>query len=289
MFKPGLAAEAVLKLIVFPCVVSPKLDGIRAVVPEKTLLSRSLKPIPNRYIQNLFNKCRFMDGELIKGSPTSQSAYRDTVSEVMAFDKTEGATFYVFDYIKDLTLPFTVRNEMLWDAVLELKHPKVVVLEHRWIENMEELLAFEQECLDMGYEGLIIRAPNAPYKTGRSTVKEGYILKLKRFSDAEAIVIGFEERMHNGNEATKNELGRTQRSSHKANMIGMDMLGALQVKFGEVEFSIGTGFTDEERIHIWNNRSSFLGKLAKFKSFLIGVKDLPRHPVFLGWRDVIDT
>ena len=43
--------------------------------------------------------------------------------------------------------------------------------------------------------------PNAPYKQGRSTVREGYLLKVKTFLDDEATVVRFEERMHNGNEA----------------------------------------------------------------------------------------
>ena len=33
-------------------------------------------------------------------------------------------------------------------------------------------------------------------------------------------------------------------------------------------------------------RKGFTGRVAKVKSFPIGVKDKPRHPVFLGWRDM---
>ena len=32
-------------------------------------------------------------------------------------------------------------------------------------------------------------------------------MKLKRFADGEAVVVGWEELMHNANEATKDELG----------------------------------------------------------------------------------
>jgi DNA ligase-1 len=95
--------------------------------------------------------------------------------------------------------------------------------------------------------------------------------------------------MHNGNEATTNELGRTKRSSHAAGKTGRGDLGALIVNFGDVTFNIGTGFTDVERTDIWDNRDSFQGRLAKFKYFPVGVKEAPRHPVFLGWRDGSDT
>ena len=115
-------------------------------------------------------------------------------------------------------------------------------------------------------------------------MNEGYLLKLKRFEDAEAVVIGFEERMHNGNEATVSELGRTKRSSHKANKSGRGDLGALVCRTPEgIEFNIGTGFTDSDRQRIWDSRDQFLGRNAKYKFFPVGVKEAPRHPVFLGW------
>ncbi len=116
-----------------------------------------------------------------------------------------------------------------------------------------------------------------------------FLLKLKRFTDAEAEVVGFEERMHNGNEATTNELGRTKRSSHAAGKTGRGDLGALQVRYEGVEFNVGTGFTDEDRAAIWADQPAYLGRLAKFKFFSVGVKVAPRHPVFLGWRDRSDT
>lgn len=114
-------------------------------------------------------------------------------------------------------------------------------------------------------------------------------MKLKRFVDAEAVIVGFEERRHNGNIATTNELGRTQRSSHAGNKIGRGDLGALIVTDGGVQFNIGTGFSDEERADIWNYKVAYLGSLVKYKHFPIGVKDLPRHPTFLGFRDRSDT
>ena len=53
--------------------------------------------------------------------------------------------------------------------------------------------------LDDGYEGLMLRAPDGPYKFGRSTVKENTLLKVKNFLDDEAEVIGFKEQTTNTN------------------------------------------------------------------------------------------
>ena len=146
----------------------------------------------------------------------------------------------------------------------------------------------EAYFLQMGYEGVMIRDPHGYYKNGRSTTNEGTLLKLKRFMDAEYEVVGFEERMHNGNEAIKDELGHTKRSSHAENKVGRGDLGALVLRHGSVTFNCGSGFTDAEREDVWKNRDVYLGKFAKIKSFQIGVKDLPRFPTFVGWRALED-
>lgn len=288
-FKPMLASDADLSIMRFPVIASPKLDGIRAIVIDGVVMSRSLKPIPNKYVQSLFANCEYFDGELIVGEPTSETVYRDTVSHVMAHDKTDFAvSFYVFDHIAELDTPYTERSKKL-KAVSKSRTSRVKLHESKIINDGAELVAYETECLAAGYEGLILRDPNSKYKRGRGTSKEQIILKLKRFVDDEAVVIGFEERMHNGNEATTNELGRTARSSHKANMVPMGTLGALQVEFNGIKFNIGTGFDDAQRAEIWADKSKYLNQLAKFKHFPIGTKDAPRHPVFIGWRDRRDT
>ena len=288
MFKPMLATDADLEKLRFPLLASPKLDGIRAVVREGVVFSRSNKPIPNKYVQEQFSMLDAADGELIVGQANSKTVYRDTLSHVMSHDKTGfDVTFRVFDHIRFPNKRYVDRHNLLhYDAI---RHSNVIVHEHRLVQDLKSLIAYEDECLEFGYEGLILRDPNSPYKLGRSTMKEGYLLKLKRFVDAEATVIGFEERMHNGNEATTNELGRTKRSSHQSGKTGRGDLGALQVRFGDVEFSIGTGFTDSDRAEIWDDQGNYRGRLVKFKYFAIGIKEAPRHPVFLGWRDRSDT
>lgn len=288
MFKPMLACEADIEKLRFPLLASPKLDGVRAVVRNGVVYSRSNKPIPNKHVQSLFKRHEHYDGELIVGDPTAHDVYRQTTSGVMSVDGEPDVRFFVFDHVKHIVAPFKERYELI-DTSGKGK-PSGLILHIQWgINTLDQLLEYESEVLEQGYEGLILRSPDAPYKMGRSTVKEGYMLKLKRFTDAEAVVVGFEERMHNGNEATVNELGRTKRSSHKAGKSGRGDLGALVVEFDGVRFNIGTGFTDEERREVWDNRSGYLGQLAKFKYFPVGVKEAPRHPVFLGWRDRRDV
>jgi DNA ligase-1 len=166
------------------------------------------------------------------------------------------------------------------------------MLTYQQLNNLAELEEYEEWALLLGYEGVMLRDPNGPYKQGRSSTKEGILLKLKRYEDAECVITGFEELEHNGNEAKKDALGHTKRSSHQENQVGGDTLGALVVKgltaFEGIEFKIGTGFDFNTRKDIWNERDLLKGEIVKFKYFAIGVKDAPRHPVFIGFRDASD-
>jgi len=57
----------------------------------------------------------------------------------------------------------------------------------------------------------------------------------------------------------------------------------------DADLNCGAGFTDEQRAQIWNRQANYIGALAKVKYFPVGMKDAPRHPVFLDWRDRSDT
>lgn len=294
--KPMLAVCAELNEIRYPLLASPKLDGVRALVIDGKLCSRSLKPFPNESVQNAYSKKEFngLDGELIVGSPTAKDVFRSTSSATANAIGHPVVTFYVFDDFSAAGT-FEQRLAVLRDRFLTAEasdplQPAIVVLEHRLIVNAEQLNAYEQEMLAIGYEGLILRSPRSPYKQGRSTVAEGWMLKLKRFTDSEAKIIGMEEEMANGNEAKRNALGRTERSTAKAGLKGKGQMGALIVcdVHSGVQFNIGTGFTIADRKLFWENRNAVLGMTVKYKSFLVGVKDSPRFPVYLGMRPAHD-
>jgi DNA ligase-1 len=228
-----------------------------------------------------------LDGELLAGDPCAPDVYRKTVSMVMSEDADiTGLNYHVFDV--QCPGPFTQRYEVA-RGYLNGGQEGVQLVPQVLARDADALLRLEAEWVGKGYEGAILRKPDGPYKHGRSTRKEGYLLKLKRFADSEALVIGVTELMHNGNEAKTNELGHTARSSHKAGLVGTCVLGALSVRdcVSGVEFEIGTGFTAEDRAELW--RVPPIGKLAKYKYFAGGSKDKPRFPVFLGWRDRRDV
>ncbi len=287
-FKPMLAATLTdVSAVRFPVLASPKLDGVRAIVKDSVVLSRSLKPIPNRHVQSLFGHAYLegLDGELIVGAPWATDCYRITVSGVMREEGTPDVRFFVFDQVK-ANQDYSKRSM----NISSLAHRSAMALPHQWVYSLDELAEYEAKCLEQGYEGVMLRDPNGAYKFGRSTLKEGGLLKLKRFSDSEAEILGFEERMHNTNEKLRDERGYAKRSTAQDGLVPCGTLGALLVRdiHTGVEFSVGTGFDDATRAGIWANRHRTLGALVKYKHFSIGNYDKPRFPTFLGFRDPID-
>jgi DNA ligase-1 len=267
-------------------VASPKLDGIRAIVRDGVVLSRALKPIPNKYVQHVFSKFDRLDGELIVGDPVDPAAYRNTMSGVMSIEGEPDVKFWVFDYQDQgryLDRFGHIIRYGLEDPLLEVVRTDEVL-------GPDHFLEVYKNYLEIGYEGIMLRSTQAEYKHGRSTLKQGSLIKYKPIQDSEAMVIGFTEKLHNANEATTNELGYTARSSHKANMVPMNTLGALVCSSPEYDeyFQVGTGFDDATRKYIWENKDDLLNSVITFKHLPYGGKDRPRHPVFKGFREVID-
>ena len=287
VFKPllAVACEDVSK-VKYPVLLSEKLDGIRASVHNGVVMSRSMKPIPSAAVQAKFGRSEYegYDGEIIYGDKNAKDVFNKSTRACMSHEfpkelDIHELKFYVFDRITDE--PYKDR----WWGIRPDGQNEVIKLRNFLVSSSEEVQELEAGFLQMGAEGVMLRDPEGRYKQGRSTLKEGILLKVKQFVDEEATIIDFEEKMHNANEATVGELGQTKRSSHQENMIPCNTLGALVVhseKWGT--FKIGTGFNDEQRQEIWNNRGSYQGKMVKFKYFAIGVKTLPRFPTFVGIR-----
>ncbi len=138
----------------------------------------------------------------------------------------------------------------------------------------------------------MIRTPGSPYKCGRSTEREGYLLKIKRFEDAEAVILDTYEGLSNQNAAERDAFGRTKRSMAQAGMVGRDELGGFivrQVGTG-VEFRLGYNHVvgGVDRLTLWQQREGLVGKLVKFKHQPSGTKESPRFPKFIGFRETWD-
>lgn len=289
--KPLLSCEVSLDKIRLPVFISTKLDGLRAVVIDSVVFSRSLKPIRNKYVQKLFGKPEYngMDGELVVGDVYAKDVFQKTTSGVMSAEGEPDVKFYVFDICNRPEETFTARRFILHNKLKNLpSDSKVVMLQQHYVETLYDLQQYLEDERIKGGEGIICRNPDGKYKYGRSTPKEQLSVKLKFFSDSEFKVVGFEELHSNTNEQTINELGYLTRSTHKQNQIPMGILGSLVLEFGDLTFKVGSGFTMEQRSEIWKNQHSYLGKFASVRYMEVGVKQLPRCPTFKGWRDIDD-
>lgn len=293
--KPLLACKVTdLSKLTYPLFSSEKLDGIRCVIKDGVAYSRTLKPIRNKYIQSILGRPELngLDGELIVGEPNASDCMRKTNSGVMSIEGEPDFTYHVFDIWDRPGTRYKSAYLSLIGKSWDIAEPRIQVLPQVKAYNVSDVERHEQAALDMGFEGLILRSIDGLYKFGRATEREGYLFKLKRYLQEEAVVIGFEQFCRNENDPEINELGYTQRSSAKDGMALLPLLGALIVRGNfnntSTTFNIGTGFTLSEREQLWKNRAWLIGKIVTYKFFPTGSKEKPRHPVFVSFRDEDD-
>jgi len=280
-----------------------KYDGIRVFVRDGYAYTRSLKPVRSAEIQSwVRNNSDFlegMDGEIICGDPTADGCFQRTSSFVMSYDKLDTFTFYVFDKwdepdIFEQRFEYLKYQQGIWQR--NMKSPgNIKLAETRLLLNMDEVNEFHEEMIAQGQEGIILRDPDAFYKFGRGSPVKCECIKMKEggWIDTECKILDFHEQLHNANEATIDNLGHTERSGHKENLIGKDTLGALSVSGSFPDGTaftcrVGTGLDDEIRQKVWDRRQDYIDKIVKMKYFTVGIKDKPRFPTFLGFRDADD-
>ena len=286
MFKPMLAVDAgKLEALRYPLLASYKIDGIRAVTTADGPRTRSLKPIPNAHIAAKLSALPpGLDGELVVMNVNGTPDFRATTSAVMNRKFEPDFQYMVFDRY-DVQAPFMERH----DDVRRGEYPSFVkVVPQVTVHKAADVLDLFTDALAFGYEGLILRAANARYKCGRSTLNEQGMLKVKPWEDAEALIVACLPERANNNVAFTSELGRTKRSTAKAGRVDRETLGTLVVRSDRWprDFEIGTGFTDAEKLAMWADKP--IGKLAKFRFVNVGDYDVPRHASFVGIRSPED-
>lgn len=290
-FKPMLSATldgVDLSTLRYPLLASPKLDGVRCIIWEGVAYSRNAKPIRNRFVQEWAKGHHNLDGELIVGSPVEDDTGEvlgRTQSGVMSFDGAPDFTFWLFDSPDRAYPRFSDSLEHVQDNHRDCWRIRCV--DHSFVNNAVELAKFEEQCLFHGYEGVMLRDLSGPYKHGRSTLREGYLMKLKRFTDGEAVVTALEEGFHNANELQRDELGRAKRSKDSGGLVPSGMVGtiiAISPEWGELRIAPGK-MTHGERIVLLKSPQSIIGRTIHWRSFGYGVKDKPRFPRYYGIRE----
>lgn len=279
----------------YPLLATPKVDGIRAYRASGDLWTNSGRPVPNlnirRALQTLLPDG--IDMELFTRD------FQSSMSLVMSFNNPiegSGLEVFIFDYLDPDADTVGYADRILRLSSYWKQHLKslkfIKPLWPVWIKSAKQVESFFQTCLAEGFEGICLRSPDGPYKFGRSTEDEQYLLKYKPFLDAEARIIAVEPLLVNNNPATESPTGKQERSSHQANKVPTPSLGSFTVRDlkSGISFSVGNGpgLTMLQRKILWEERFSLPGKIIKYRSMPFGVKEKPRQPQFLGFRDERD-
>jgi DNA ligase-1 len=200
--------------------LSEKLDGVRAYWDGKQFLSRN----GNRYFApDWFTEglpLVPLDGELWIG----RKQFQRTVSIVRRQDGGDSwreVRFLIFDAPAN-DEPFEVRLRIV-NLIIGMNQPRYAEAHPHVVCSGKDHLHEEIDRIEaFGGEGLMLCQPGSLYETGRSST----LLKVKRFLDAEAQVVGHEP----------------GHGRHKGR------LGALLVAMANgTHFAVGTGFSDAER------------------------------------------
>ncbi|PQO44425.1 DNA ligase [Blastopirellula marina] len=229
--------------------MSEKLDGVRAYWDGTQILSRqgNVYHAPDWFVEGLPSTP--LDGELW----IDRKRFQQTVSVVRRQDKSDhwkNVRLLVFD-APECEGSFENRLEYLAETLGPSQHPYATVHQHQCCESLahlrEELTKVEQ----LGGEGLMLREPGSKYEVGRSMS----LLKVKSFHDTEAVVLDH----------------RAGKGKFKG------MLGALIVQLPDgTEFSVGTGFSDAERVS-----PPPPGSVITFRYQELSDGGVPRFPSFV--------
>lgn len=229
--------------IKYPTYVDPKLDGLRMIAIKEsgvvTLYSRGGQIFENfpqitQAIKDLPEDNVVFDGEVMADTAAS---WNDTQSVAFssAGKKDDSGMFYnIFDCMaayrwraQDCPKEYLARLAWLELLLLDKANPVSPLL--RMVQGKEvadeaELLAFYEECLAQGYEGIMVKDLTAPYRFKRSKA----VRKLKPVATYEGVITGF----YLGNPNSKWAQG----------------FGGFTVRLpGGAETKVGGGFTDDQR------------------------------------------
>ena len=309
-FKPQLCPNEKVDLstLSYPLLASCKLDGIRCIFYKGQILSRSLKQIQNKQLREKFEPIRawtektgnVIDGEIYDPKMTFQEITSFVMTEDLTDPKTikkngcileipETLNYYAFDFLygEQTHHSFYERLTALADVIIEIKSPYIHPVLHKKVNTKEEVEQTFEWALNNNYEGLILRNPNSPYKCGRFTIKEGGAFKIKPFVTFDAKITGVEQSTEVNEDAEKktNELGRSVTSKKKDDRHLIEKASAFWVDYEGKPLKVVLSMTDPEKVAVWANRASLIGKTIEYKGMLVGSKDVPRHPVMIRYRE----
>lgn len=269
--------------------VEVKLDGVRVITvvwPDGRVLqfSRNGKELVNfEHIKNqMALTAGHYDVPMVFDGEVMSSSFQDLMKQVHRKSDVQSgdAVLNLFDILplEDFeegicTTPQHLRSQTLvgWYNHNTGRLPNVSVLHQREVdldteEGQAEFRAINQQAVAGGYEGIMIKDPDAAYECKRTTAW----LKLKPFIEVSLEVVDFEE-----------GTGRNQGRLGAIICEGVDDDRRIRV-------NVGSGFSDSDRDSYWAGRNKLSGSIAEVRADAItqnqdGSYSL-RFPRFLRFR-----
>lgn len=188
--KPMLASSDISK-IKFPCICQPKYDGVRCLVFEDDnneicILSRKGK---SYNIPHLIEWCKRhrdmlpLDGELYNHK---EITFQDITSAVKKVSElTNKINYVVYDKPVD-DLSNDDRLNIIREDISSLPDTDPVKLSPcKLCYNFDDIKKYHDECVEDGYEGVIVRNMGGKYEFG---FRSNDLIKYKEFMDDEFTV-----------------------------------------------------------------------------------------------------
>ncbi len=232
--------------------VSEKLDGVRGHWDGQQMYTRSgrLINLPSWFTQGF--PTQKLDGELW----IAREEF-DAISALVRTEKPDPelwrqVKFMVFDF-PDIKQPFEQRYQVAMEQFSELSSYLVIIPQQQFFDQ-QQLELHMDKIIAAGGEGLMLHRKSARYLAGRNND----LVKLKRYQDAEAVVVAH--------------------YPGKGKFTGM--LGAIEVRTPEgIYFRIGSGFTDEQRAN-----PPAIGSVITYKYYGLTKSGTPKFASFLRIR-----
>lgn len=277
---------AAMKSLKYPVIATLKKDGIRALRLNSTLLSRTLKQIPNA---SVCERAQILPGGADMELWNPKLRFDEITSIVMSQSHVDShkIQFHLLDWPACDRGYYDRLTELSYECASLQNRDDIVQPEMILYSTPEELYSYFIAVEIQHGEGICFRLANSPYKQGRSTLKEQYLIKLARYIYFEATIIDIYEQQANGNSENYNATGKMDRSSCGANKMGKNTLGGFEVITDEgVRHRVGTGvgLTDKMRKQLWEQGYKLIGKRITLKRKPHGEKNKPRSPILVGFR-----
>jgi len=247
-----------------PYIIQPKYDGFRCrAIPLPAggymLLSSEENVVFSvPHINKALDMSNFtgeLDGELYCHGMDFDSISSIVSRTVNIHPNHTKMQFHIFDYVAD---------DLQVERIVKLSKaevkPPLIISPYWTADSLEGIMSIYDEIIAWGYEGIIVRHYIAPYVRKRST----YVMKFKPKKKDNYAIIGYEEEISKDGDP-KGTLGALVCCSGDGNV-----------------FNVGTGFNQQMRKDLWNNREKLIGKIAKVQyQHITPGRKVPRFPVFV--------